>query len=75
MVMAVAAKGSEQLQRFLQRALWEFSAADLDVRLAGDRVVICGRVGTWHEKQRLQEMLRRQCPSMQIHNCIEVVRR
>lgn len=75
MVMAVAAKSGEQLQGLLQRAVGEFYSADLDVRVLGDRIMICGRVGTWHEKQRVQEILRRLYPAMQIHNSIEVVRR
>lgn len=75
MVMAVAVKSGEQLQGLLQRAVGQFYSADLDVRVSGDRITICGRVGTWHEKQRVQEILRRLYPAMQIHNGIEVVRR
>ncbi|MEY3174076.1 MAG: hypothetical protein RLZZ436_1990 [Planctomycetota bacterium] len=72
MVMAVVPEGGERLQGMLQRALAELPAADLRVRLAGSRVVICGRVGTWHEKQRAQEILRRLCPALQIQNGVEV---
>lgn len=75
MVMAVATKGSEQLQGLLRRTVGEIYSADLEVVVSGDRIVICGRVGTWHEKQRVQEILRRLYPAMQIHNGIEVVRR
>jgi osmotically-inducible protein OsmY len=69
MVMAVVdGDGAERLRAELQRALLELPAAELQVELGGGCLQIAGRVSSWHEKQRAQEILRRLCPGTQISN-------
>jgi hypothetical protein len=73
MVMAVLdGDGEERLRAELQRALLELPAAELQVDLGGGRLQIAGRVSSWHEKQRAQEILRRLCPGKQISNGVKV---